>query len=114
MKKKTFLIPIFVAVIIVSVLLVAVLLPNNNSKVYVSELTGKSVLVPQGAFGFSESVDEETYTVRFYILGAEENVVEALSLIEQQTSNETNGYAINQWASNNHGFYHDVYISYTV
>lgn len=107
-------IPILVVVIIVSALLITVLIPNNNSKLYASELTGKKILVPQAAFGFSEAADEETYTVRFYVLGTEENVVEALRLIEQQTSNETGGYVIDQWASNNHGFYHDVYISYTV
>lgn len=116
MKKKLlyFLIPIFTIAVLISVLLIIAFVPNNDNKIYESELTGKKILVPQAAFGFSEAVDEETYTVRFFVLGTEENVVKTLYLLEQQASDNANGYVIDQWASNSHGFYNDVYITYII
>lgn len=113
MKKKYIFISILVVAIIAAVIALVLFIPNNNSKEYLSELTGKNILVPQGAFGFSEGVDEDTYTVRFYVLGTEENVVKVMHLLEQQSDDDIREYVIDQWASNSHGFYHDVYITYT-
>ena len=117
MKKKRifFLIPIITIVVIFAVLFITASIPDNNNKLYKSELSGREIIVPQNAFGFSELYDEETgtYTVKFYLWGFEDNVLKSFTLLEQKSINNNNGYALDQLASNDHGLFSDFYLTYT-